>query len=201
MTPRTASTPRPPVEDDPADVERDGERDEADAEDGEEDDRPAPAADHLRISDRMTTRSADPRSVRFAFSLRQAAVAKRLWRTALRGPSRPSGRARCRWRRTAFSVIQLMSNSYQARPWRAETGCAWWLLCQPSPKVRSATHQLLRESSRVSKRRVPHMCVAEFTSQVRVQAERRRAGRCPRAPSASRRPRAGSGRAVVSGTQ
>ena len=64
-----------------------------------------------------------------------------------------------------------MSNSYQARPWRAETGCAWWLLCQPSPNVSSATHQLLRESSRVSKRRVPHMCVAEFTSHVRVQAD------------------------------
>src|SRR5450759_2490 len=50
----------------------------------------------------------------------------------------------------SFSVIQEMSNSYHARPWRAETGCAWWLLCQPSPNVRSATHQLLRESSRVS---------------------------------------------------
>ena len=59
-----------------------------------------------------------------------------------------------------------MSNSYQARPWRADVGCAWWLLCQPSPNVISATHQLLRESSRVAKRRVPHMCVAEFTSQV-----------------------------------
>src|SRR5262245_2701076 len=65
-----------------------------------------------------------------------------------------------------FSVIQEMSNSYHARPWRADTGCAWWLLCQPSPNVRSATHQLLRESSRVSKRRDPHMCVAELTSQV-----------------------------------
>src|SRR6476620_9154239 len=65
-----------------------------------------------------------------------------------------------------FSVIHEMSNSYQARPWRADTGCAWWLLCQPSPNVRSATHQLLRESSRVTNRREPHMCVAELTSQV-----------------------------------
>ena len=59
---------------------------------------------------------------------------------------------------SSLSVIQLMSNSYQARPWRAETGCAWWLLCQPSPNVSSATHQLLRESSRVAKRRrAPHV--------------------------------------------
>src|SRR5574341_383373 len=61
---------------------------------------------------------------------------------------------------------QFMSTSYQARPWRAEVGCAWWLLCQPSPKVKSATHQLLRESSVVTKRRLPHKWVAEFTSQV-----------------------------------
>jgi len=45
-------------------------------------------------------------------------------------------------------------------------GWAWWLLCQPSPPVSRATHQLLRESSRVSKRRLPHMWVAELTSQV-----------------------------------
>ena len=61
---------------------------------------------------------------------------------------------------------KLGSISYQVRPWRAETGCAWWLLCHPSPPVSSATHQLLRESSCVSKRRLPHMWVAEFTSQV-----------------------------------
>src|SRR5262245_28584677 len=58
------------------------------------------------------------------------------------------------------------SNSYHARPCRAEVGCAWWLLCQPSPKVKRATHQVLRESSRVAKRRSPHMWVAEFTAQV-----------------------------------
>src|SRR3954471_7660854 len=66
----------------------------------------------------------------------------------------------------SFKVIQEMSNSYQASPWRAETGCAWWLLCHPSPKVTIATHQLLVESSLVTKRRLPHMWVAEFTSQV-----------------------------------
>src|SRR5579864_9406060 len=59
-----------------------------------------------------------------------------------------------------------MSNSYQARPCRALTGWAWWLLCQPSPPVRRATHQLLRESSLVSKRRLPQRWVAELTSQV-----------------------------------
>src|SRR5580698_4646755 len=61
---------------------------------------------------------------------------------------------------------KLGSTSYHARPWRAETGWAWWLLCHPSPPVTSATHQLLREASRVSNRRLPHMCVAEFTSHV-----------------------------------
>src|ERR1041384_1414856 len=61
---------------------------------------------------------------------------------------------------------QLKSISYQARPCRAEVGCAWWLLCQPSPKVKSATHQLLVESSLVANLRLPHMCVAELTSQV-----------------------------------
>src|SRR5688572_30805347 len=62
--------------------------------------------------------------------------------------------------------IQLRSSSYQARPCRALVGWAWWLLCHPSPKVRSATHQLLVESSRVLKRREPQRCVAEFTSHV-----------------------------------
>ena len=48
--PSTTSTRAVPVEHDPADVERDRQRDEADAEDGEEDDRPTPAADHaIRI--------------------------------------------------------------------------------------------------------------------------------------------------------
>src|SRR5205814_7967137 len=59
-----------------------------------------------------------------------------------------------------------MSISYHARPCAADAGYAWWLLCHPSPKVMAATHQLLRESSRVSNRRDPHMWVAEFTSQV-----------------------------------
>jgi hypothetical protein len=46
-----------------------------------------------------------------------------------------------------------MSISNHRKPWRAENGNAWWLLCQPSPKVISATHQLFRESSVVSKLR------------------------------------------------
>src|SRR5271166_145123 len=61
---------------------------------------------------------------------------------------------------------QFMSNSYHASPWRADCGCAWWLLCQPSPKLRYATHHRLRESSSVAKRLEPHMCVPEFTNQV-----------------------------------
>ena len=46
MTPRTSEHAHPPVEDDPADVERDRDGDEADAEDDEEDDRSAAAGDH-----------------------------------------------------------------------------------------------------------------------------------------------------------
>ena len=61
---------------------------------------------------------------------------------------------------------QFTSTSYHVSPWRAAVGCAWWLLCQPSPKVRSATHQRFVESSAVSKRREPHKCVAELTSHV-----------------------------------
>src|ERR1044071_8291926 len=68
--------------------------------------------------------------------------------------------------RSTLISSQDGSNSYQARPCRAEVGCAWWLLCQPSPNEIMATHQLLRESSRVAKRRAPHMWVAELTSQV-----------------------------------
>src|SRR5687767_15665878 len=63
-------------------------------------------------------------------------------------------------------AIQVRSTSYQARPCRALVGWAWWLLCQPSPKVRAATHQLFVESSLVVKRRDPHLCVAEFTNHV-----------------------------------
>src|ERR1043166_8385295 len=61
-------------------------------------------------------------------------------------------------RRSVLMPIQFRSSSYHASPWRAETGCAWWLLCHPSPKVMSATHQLLVESSRVLNRRAPPTC-------------------------------------------
>src|ERR1700722_11303701 len=67
---------------------------------------------------------------------------------------------------SAQMPYQFISTSYQRKPCCAAVGCAWWLLCQPSPKVSSATHQLLVERSRVPKRRVPQECVAEFTSQV-----------------------------------
>src|ERR1700675_4044499 len=61
---------------------------------------------------------------------------------------------------------QFMSNSYQVIPCRADCGTAWGLLCPPSPKGRRATHRLFLEVSSVKNRRDPHMCVAEFTSQV-----------------------------------
>ena len=181
-------------------------RDEADAEDGEEDDRSAAAADHAgRIADGRGWRpkaGAEAEAARTASKAatpelkRRAGVsAMPLLRPAAAGGSFATFRSRTMpMALSSFSVIQEMSNSYQARPWRAETGWAWWLLCQPSPNVSSATHQLLRESSRVSNRRdAPHVRRRVHQPR-RVQAERRRAGRCPTAPSASRRPRAGSGR-------
>src|SRR6185295_3614226 len=94
--------------------------------------------------------------------------------------------------------IQEISNSYQAKPWRADVGCAWWLLCQPSPNVRIATHQLFLESSLVWKRRRPHIWVAEFTSQVecsptvtRKNTSHNTIGHPPRASTA--RPKTTSG--------
>ena len=88
--------------------------------------------------------------------------------------------------RSTFSASQVGSNSYQARPWRADVGWAWWLLCQPSPNVRSATHQLLRESSFVAKRRRPHMWVAELTSHVACSptTTRRKIAQLTSAPAA-----------------
>src|SRR5579872_2578232 len=68
--------------------------------------------------------------------------------------------------RNAEMPYQFMSISYHASPCFAATGTAWWLLCQPSPKVRIATQKLLVEVSVVMKRREPHMWVAEFTNQV-----------------------------------
>src|ERR1700676_5269771 len=64
---------------------------------------------------------------------------------------------------------QFMSTSYQRKPCRADCGAAWWLLCQPSPKVRIATQKLLVEESPVAKRCEPHMWVAELTSQVKCR--------------------------------
>ncbi|MGP8163426.1 MAG: hypothetical protein ACLQAN_06575 [Acidimicrobiales bacterium] len=42
---------------------------------------------------------------------------------------------------------QERSISRRPRSWRAERVKAWWLLCQPSPKVSSATTQLFVLSS------------------------------------------------------
>ncbi len=44
-------------------------------------------------------------------------------------------------------VYQLRSICHHLRPWRAEVGKAWWLLCQPSPKARRPKMGLLREWS------------------------------------------------------
>src|SRR5262249_19177225 len=97
----------------------------------------------LRISDGFTI---FPATVRFNLGL-------------LMSHTKPSTR-------NTEMAYQFRSNSYQARPWRADLRCAWWLLCQRSPKVSMATQKLFLEVSPVRNRCVPHMCVAEFTSQV-----------------------------------
>ena len=63
--------------------------------------------------------------------------------TGLRSRTRPSA---C----SSRSPYHVKSNSHQKNPWRALPGKKWWLLCHPSPKVSSASHRLLRLSSRVS---------------------------------------------------
>src|SRR6266566_3035793 len=40
------------------------------------------------------------------------------------------------------------SISRPRKPWNAEEGKAWWLLCQDSPKESHESHQTLRDSSR-----------------------------------------------------
>ena len=136
MTPRIDQHALAPVEHDPADVEGDGDRDQADAEDGEEDDRPPAAADHaseaesiaMLMSAEADGRSQKRRSIvsgsadlsiqRFEqFSTPLLPAGSRGTLATLRSRTRPMAL-------NSFSVIQVMSNSYQARPWRAETGCA-----------------------------------------------------------------------------
>jgi len=43
---------------------------------------------------------------------------------------------------SSLMVSQVRSISNQRKPWRAENGKAWWLLCQPSPHATIATNQL-----------------------------------------------------------
>src|SRR4030095_4403998 len=47
------------------------------------------------------------------------------------------------------------SNCHQNSPWRADVGKAWWLLCQPSPRLSSATAALLALWSPLAKGREP----------------------------------------------
>ncbi len=39
-------------------------------------------------------------------------------------------------------IKQLHHRSGEQSPWRHEPMKAWWLLCQPSPPLKSATHLL-----------------------------------------------------------
>ena len=48
-----------------------------------------------------------------------------------------------------------MSSSRVRRPWKADVGKAWWLLCHDSPNVASESQATLVDASSVSKRRRP----------------------------------------------
>ena len=48
------------------------------------------------------------------------------------------------------------------RPWTAEVGKAWWLLCQASPKEKGASQARLRDSSSVSNLRRPKKWQSEL---------------------------------------
>src|SRR5262249_36779594 len=58
------------------------------------------------------------------------------------------------------------STSHQYRPFTAELGNAWWLLCQPSPPRTMPSTQLLRLPSAVSNLRVPNTCANELSANV-----------------------------------
>ena len=55
-----------------------------------------------------------------------------------------------------------MSIWKRPRPWVAEVGKAWWLLCQASPRVGIAISARLREWSVVSKSRLPKTWQSEL---------------------------------------
>ena len=59
-------------------------------------------------------------------------------------------------RSITHSRFQVRSDCHQWNPCRAEYGCAWWLLCHPSPNAKSAMRKLLRLCSPVSYARLPH---------------------------------------------
>ena len=59
-----------------------------------------------------------------------------------------------------------MSISHGLRPWRAEVGNAWWLLCHDSPNDSGASHSRLRDSSPVSKRLRPKKWHSELIEYV-----------------------------------
>jgi hypothetical protein len=63
--------------------------------------------------------------------------------------------------------MYVTSSSHQRRPWRADVGNAWWLLCHPSPKAITPKKRLLRLWSWVSKGRVPQMWQTELMLHVR----------------------------------
>ena len=59
-----------------------------------------------------------------------------------------------------------MSTSRRPRPWAADVGNAWWLLCQASPNVISDSQARLRDSSSVWNRLRPKKWQSELIENV-----------------------------------
>src|SRR3954452_16015389 len=68
--------------------------------------------------------------------------------------------------RPVFSRPQIThedgSNCQGLRPWRADVGNAWWLLCHASPNVKNDSHNRLRDSSPVANCRRPKKWQSEL---------------------------------------
>ena len=89
-------------------------------------------------------------------SARQTALA-----ASRSGETRTTSQTRPTFSRPSMTSAET-SSCQRPRPWTAEVGKAWWLLCQASPRVGIAIRARLRDSSVVSKSRLPKTWQSEL---------------------------------------
>ena len=82
------------------------------------------------------------------------------------------------------------SNCQRPRPWRAEVGKAWWLLCHASPKASGASQARLRDSSPVANGRRPKKWQSELMLKVDVVQDEHPHGAAPQQAGQPARERA-----------